>query len=82
MLDTRDRAEPYRELAEECRRLATSVTSGVNFTENQRFESRWFLAAIAKPSLHVEVLSPDRGRGEMPANVALGGRAWSGDNPL
>jgi hypothetical protein len=27
MLDTRDRAEPCRELAEECRRLATSTTS-------------------------------------------------------
>ena len=61
---------------------ALSVTSGVNFTENHRFEIRCFLAITATPSLHVEVLSPDWRRGEMPANVALGGRVWSGGNPL
>jgi len=58
------------------------VTSGVNFTENHRFEIRRFLAIAATPSLQVEVLSPDCRRGEMPANVALGGRVWSGGNPL
>jgi len=58
------------------------VTSGVNFTENHRFEIRCFLAIIATLGLHVEVLSPDHGRGEMPANVALGGRVWSGGDPL
>ena len=58
------------------------VTSGVNFTENQRFEIHCFLAIVAPPRLHAGALSPDRGRGEMPANVALGGRAWSGGNPL
>jgi hypothetical protein len=54
----------------------------VKFTENHRFEIRCFLAIFATPSLHVEVLSPDCRRGEMPANVALGGRVWSGGNPL
>src|SRR5215831_18073682 len=58
------------------------VTSGVNFTENHRFEIRCFLAITATPSSQVEVLSPDCRRGEMPANVALGGRVWSGGNPL
>ena len=57
------------------------VTSGVNFTENQRFENRCFLAIVA-PRLHAGALSPDRGRGEIPATVALGGRVWSGRNPL
>ena len=55
------------------------VTSGVNFTENQRFEIHWI---VAPPRLHAGALSPDRGRGEMPSNVALGGRVGSGGNPL
>jgi hypothetical protein len=63
------------------RRVMGNVTSGVNFTENHRFEIRSFLAIVV-PSLHAEAFSPDRGRLKMPTNVALGGRAWSGGNPL
>ncbi len=38
MLNTRNRAEPYRELAEECRRLATS-------TPSSQIKNRYFLLA-------------------------------------
>ena len=71
-----------REERAAAKRQELRVTSGVNFTENRRFEFRYSLAIVAPPSLLARALLPGRGRRQMPAIVALRGRAWPGDSPL